>query len=116
MRTRRLMPATERRDEILNLLLEKRFVTTEELLTRFNVSRQTIITDITVLTVSYPIYPRMGKGGGYEIENGYHLGKQYLNEEQEDLIRRLAATDLDDQSRAILNSILDKFAHKKEGI
>ena len=112
MRKRKLLTATERRQEILDLLLEKRSVTADELVRLFDVTRQTINSDITVLTCSYPIETRLGPGGGYYIEDGYHLGKQYLSEEQESVLRELAATTLDDKTRATLNSILDKFAHK----
>ena len=112
MRERKLLTATERRQEILDLLLAKRFVSAEELRLRFKVSQPTIRTDIEVLTISYPIEVQMGPGGGYYVEDGYHLGKQYLSEEQESVLRELAATTLDDKTRATLNSILDKFAHK----
>lgn len=112
MRKRKLLPATERRQEILDLLLEQRHVSAQELATQFNVHVNTIKVDMTVLSCSYPIMAQTGPGGGYFIEDGYHLGKQYLSEEQEGVLRELAAATLDDKTRATLNSILDKFAHK----
>ncbi len=108
------MTANDRRMAIVEYLCEHRSASREQLQIEFNVCHGTIDNDITVLSCSYPIYTVPGRyGGGVFIEDGYYVGKQYLTEEQESVLRSLASTSLDTKTQATLNSILDKFGHKR---
>lgn len=108
-----MQSTTDRRMAILEYLCECRKTTCDDLVERFKVTRRTILRDLVVLTCSYPIGASAGRyDGGVYIIGDFHLGKQYLNEKQEKLLRELAASALDEESRATLQSILDKFAHK----
>ena len=106
------MTATDRRQAILDYLLLHRRATRQQLMDMFNVGERTIDRDIIALSCTYPIDTVPGRAGGVVIEDGYHLGKQYLDKKQEDLIRQLTASATDNETRATLQSILDKFAHK----
>ena len=65
--------------------------------------------DILELSLSHPIYTQSGRhGGGIYVADGYYLGKQYLSEEQRNVIESLIPTVGDDQ-RKVLLSIVSKF-------
>ena len=57
------MRALERRDKILELLCEKRFLKTADLVREFNTTRTTIQNDILELSLSYPVFTKKGTGG-----------------------------------------------------
>lgn len=63
------MSANERRRAILEALCMRRFDTQVNLAYEFGVTRQTIITDILVLSCDYPIYTTTGGGGGVHVED-----------------------------------------------
>ena len=107
------MTANDRRMEIMQYLCEVRRATRLELIERFGVSHGTIDNDLCILSCSYPITIEMGRRGGVVVEDGYYLGKQFLNQEQESLLQKLAADAPDDQSRETLLSIIRKFSHKE---
>ena len=92
---------SERRQMILDYLLEHRETTRYELSNHFNVSLRTIERDILILSCSYPIMTIQGGGGGIKIANGYRLGMKYLSESQ---------TALHGRSRARRNMCGDALA------
>lgn len=104
--------ANDRRLAILMYLCRVGSATRQELMDRFQVSKNTIDRDVIELSRHHPVDTVLGRAGGVVIEDGYYLGKQYLNEEQESLLRTLTAVAPDAKSRATLQSILDMFAHK----
>lgn len=105
--------ANDRRLEMLKYLCRVGSATRQELMDRFHVSKNTVDRDLIELSRSHPIDTVVGRAGGVVIEDGYYLGKQFLNEEQESLLHVLAASTSDEKTRATLNSILEKFAHKR---
>ena len=108
------MTATERRQAILEALCERRRETVENLAYEFSVSTRTIKRDILELSLSYPVYTVSGRyHSGVYIAADYYLGKQYLTEEQLDLIISLKSQVGDDQRR-ILDSIVKKFGKVKK--
>lgn len=110
-----MITAMERRQEIIELLCEKRHLTAEFLAEKFKVTRQTIYSDISILTLSYPIDVKRGKEtGGIYIAEGYYLGKQYLTDEQKNLLINLKGTVSEEQA-IILQSIINKFARPNLG-
>ena len=100
---------SERRQMILEYLLEHRETTRFELSNHFNVSLRTIERDILILSCSYPIITIQGGGGGIKIADGYRLGMKYLSESQAALLEQLSET-LSGKDLEIMQSILKIFS------
>ena len=108
------MTSSERRQAILEALCERRHDKVENLAYEFHVSERTIRNDVLELSLSYPVYTVSGRyHSGVYIAADYYLGKQYLTEEQLDLIISLKSQVGDDQRR-ILDSIVKKFGKVKK--
>ncbi|MBR4474982.1 MAG: DeoR family transcriptional regulator [Oscillospiraceae bacterium] len=105
------MTATERRQEIINVLISRRHATAGELAAEYGVSERTIRSDLSVLTCEYPIEPVFGKyGGGFRLAEWFRPGRKVLAREQADAIRK-AAQFLDGKDRQALLSILAQFSN-----
>ena len=100
---------SERRQMILEYLLEHRETTRFELSNHFNVSLRTIERDVLILSCSYPIITIQGGGGGIKIADGYRLGMKYLSESQAALLEQLSET-LSGKDLEIMQSILKIFS------
>ena len=100
---------SERRQMILEYLLEHKETTRFELSNHFNVSLRTIERDILILSCSYPIITIQGGGGGIKIADGYRLGMKYLSESQAALLEQLSET-LSGKDLEIMQSILKMFS------
>ena len=108
------MTALERRQAILEVLCERRHDKVANLAFEFGVSTRTIKNDILELSLSYPVYTMTGRyHSGVYIADDYYPGKQYLTEEQLELIISLQSQVGDDQRR-ILESIVKKFGKSKK--
>lgn len=71
------MTATDRRMEIISILVVSGHATAKELAQEFGVTRRTILRDIAALSYGYPIYTKPGgAGGGVFIMDSY---KPYNN-------------------------------------
>ena len=104
------MTASERRQEIISLLVSRRHVTSEDLACMFGVSERTIRADITELTRMYPIEPVYGRhGGGFRLANWYHPDRRVLAQEQIQAIRK-AAQFLEGKDQQALLSVLSQFS------
>lgn len=107
------MKALERRQAIIELLCERRYEKISNLAFEFGVSWRTICRDIQELSLSYPIYTECSRGkAGVYIEEGYYLGKQYLREDEEELIQNLIA-EKTGEDRVRLVRILKRFGRPK---
>lgn len=104
--------ALERRQEILEALSDRRFETVQNLATEFDVSVRTIKYDLEYLACSAPIYTVQGNGGGVRVADGWYVGRRYLHNDQESLLRELMDGLQPDQQR-IMQSILSSFAKPK---
>lgn len=103
------MSAIERRQMILEYLSDYRQATYRELAERFGVSKNTIVTDIEELTCSAPIFTVAGKNGGIRVADGWYIGRRYLHDDQEALLRKLLpGLQLEDQKT--MERILMSFA------
>lgn len=108
------MTALERREAILEVLCERRHDKVANLAFEFGVSTRTIKNDILELSLSYPVYTVTGRyHSGVYIADDYYPGKQYLTEEQLELIISLQS-QVDDDQRRILESIVKKFGRSKK--
>ena len=103
-----MQSTTDRRQMILECLLDKRHSTRKELAEKFGVSTRTIERDIIVLSCSYPIETQQGGGGGIFIADGYRLGMKYLTDEQVTLLERLSCK-LSGEEQTIMQSIIKCF-------
>ena len=65
-----MQSTTDRRQMILEYLLDNRHATRKELAEKFGVSTRTIERDVIVLSCSYPIDAQQGGGGGIFIAEG----------------------------------------------
>ena len=99
--------------EILQVLIERKEGTLENLAFEFGVSKRTIQYDIETLSLSHPIYCESGNGGGIRIEKDYKIGKRRFSQEQEEFLRslmpRLSAGEQDK-----MNEILNEFTRRKK--
>ncbi len=70
------MNTTDRRTEIMNILIIRRHTTARELAEELRVTTRTIQRDIQALSSGFPVYTRQGGDGGIFIEESY---KPYIN-------------------------------------
>ena len=104
------MDAVERRQQILELLCQRRKDTMQNLAAELGVSERTIRRDVEILTRSYPLETVCSRyGGGVRVADWYHLDRQRMSPRQTALLRRLAA-DLRGEDLEVMEQILLKFA------
>ena len=104
------MDAVERRQQILELLCQRRKDTMQNLAAELGVSERTIRRDVESLTRSYPLETVCGRyGGGVRVADWYHLDRQRMSPKQTALLRRLAA-DLRGEDLEVMEQILLKLA------
>ena len=104
------MDAVERRQQILELLCQRRKDTMQNLAAELGVSERTIRRYVEILTRSYPLETVCGRyGGGVRVADWYHLDRQRMSPKQTALLRRLAA-DLRGEDLEVMEQILLKFA------
>ena len=107
------MNALERRQVLIELLCERRYDKMSNLAFELGVSRRTICRDIQELSLSYPIYTECSRGNaGVYIEENYYLGKQYLRQEEEELLQKLIL-EKTGEDKARLIKILERFSKPK---
>ena len=100
----------ERRQKILEILCLRRHETTDNLAHEFNVSRETIRRDITVLTCSYPVETVQGSHGGVRVADWFHLDRRALNSDEITFLRKLEGR-LEGADCEMLNRIISTFSH-----
>ena len=104
------MSAGERRQQILELLCQRRKETIPNLAAELGVCERTVRRDIEALTLSYPIETCCGRyGGGVKMADWYYQGRRRLTPRQTNLLRRLAV-DLQGEDLEDINQILAQFA------
>ena len=97
------MRATERRQALLELMCERRQEKIDNLAYEFNVSRATVYRDVLELSLSYPIYTVAGShNGGVFVQDDYYLGKQYLSDEQKELLETMLVNCDANQKKTML--------------
>ena len=103
------MTANERRNEIVRILVSRRHETMKQLASELNVTDRTIRTDITVLTVDYPLETVRGNGGCVKVADWYHPHKHSLSQEQIKVLTELTKT-VNTYQAEILIGILKTYA------
>ncbi|MBQ8189901.1 MAG: DeoR family transcriptional regulator [Lachnospiraceae bacterium] len=114
------MEAVERRNEILRLLCQRRFETTNNLAFEFKVSAKTIRRDIEELSLFAPIYTKPGKhNGGIYVMEGYAMDRMYMRETEIQVLEKILMTVGKDKEilssgeREILESIISVYSNPK---
>jgi predicted DNA-binding transcriptional regulator YafY len=106
------MTATERREEILRILIKRKQESISNLAFELNTCIRTIKYDILSLSFSYPIYTVQGKGGGVFIDPEYYLHKQYLKSYEQECLEQMLEIASPEQQK-ILNNILERYSRPK---
>lgn len=75
----------------------------------FDASFHTIRNDIRVLELKYPIYTRIGAGGGVFILDSSRLQQRWLTVHQRELLMDVCSV-LDDERVLLMKSIIDGLA------
>lgn len=104
--------ATERRQEILYFISDRRRVKYREIADEFNISYNTARNDVAILMCSHPIYTETTATGGVCAMDGWYASKRYLTDEQETLLRKLTV-GLQPEDQKTLESVLTAFAKPK---
>ena len=108
-----MMTALERREQILLLLVERKFEKIENLAFEFSVNERTIRRDIVELSLSYPIYTKAGMyESGVYIDPDYFLHKQYLKSNEQECLEEVLKI-VNPEQQKILNTILKKYSRPK---
>lgn len=104
------MSASERRQEIMNILVNRRQETAKNLAAEFGVSEKTIYNDVLVLTRNYPLETVKGRyGGGIKLVDWFRPTRNVLCEEQKRALEK-ACTLLSGEDLVALQSILTQFS------
>ena len=95
----------ERRRQLIAVLYKHQNDTVGNLAFEFNVSSHTISNDIRVLELEYPIYTKVGAGGGVFILDSSRLQQRWLTVRQRELLMSVCDT-LDDKKALLMKSII----------
>lgn len=106
------MNVSERRAEIISILIVKRRVTAVELAVEFGVTVRTIENDIQALSLGYPIYTKPGVTGGVFMSEHYNPYVNTLTLKELQTLKEVyhAAAD---RHKEILFQILHKYGPDK---
>lgn len=95
----------ERRRRLIAALYERQNDTVGNLAFEFSVNSHTIRNDIRVLELEYPIYTKMGAGGGVFILDSSRLQQRWLTVRQRKLLMDVCNI-LDDEQALAMKSII----------
>ena len=83
------MTATERREEIMRIMIARREESMQVLARELGVTDRTIRNDVLVLTASYPLETVRGNGGGVRLDKQYHPYRNTMTRQQTETILNL---------------------------
>lgn len=99
------LPLHERRRQLISVRYERRNDTVGNLAFDFNVSAHTIRHDIRALEFEYPIYTKVGAGGGVFILDSSRLQQRWLTVRQQELLMDVCS-DLDTEKALLIKSFI----------
>lgn len=76
------MDVSTRRKNILEILCRRRFETIHNLAVELEVSDRTIQRDVFLLSLTEPIYTRVGRYGGVYVVESFYLNKRYFTNDE----------------------------------
>ena len=106
------MTANERRAEIMRIMTARRQESMGRLALELGVTRRTISSDITALTVDYPLETKQGNGGCVKVADWYHPHRNLLNEEQQRTLSQLMESATEQQAE-VLREMLVEYGSPK---
>ena len=95
----------ERRRRLIAVLYERQNDTVGNLAFEFAVSSHTIRNDLRVLELEYPIYTKVGMGGGVFVLDSCRLKQKWLTVRQRELLMDVCSV-LDDEQALLMRSII----------
>ena len=95
----------ERRRQLIVRIYERQQDTIGNLAFEFGVSSHTIRNDIRVLELEYPIYTKVGMGGGVIVLDSCRLQQRWLTVRQRELLMDVCSV-LDDERALLMKSII----------
>ena len=102
------MGASERRAEVLRILVARRSETAPNLAMELGVSVSTIRRDILTLMVDYPLENQQGNNGCVRLADWYHPRKRLFSREQQQVLTELVAVSDERQAR-VLRELLSAY-------
>ena len=102
------MTASERRSEIICILVARRFVTIQRLANELSVSSRTIMHDIVILTAHYPIDTLRGRSGGVKLAEWYNPYCGLFSAEQQLVLVNLLSK-ADEYEREVILQMLREY-------
>lgn len=100
--------AFSRRREMELIFMSGKKVTTQELMYKFEVGRNTIRKDIDFLSLYLPITSKQGYGGGYYLAERYSRFQNSLTKEQLECLKVLQEICPEEEIE-VLESIIQEF-------
>lgn len=100
------MSTSERRNEIMRILHSRRHETMRRLADELGVTDRTIRTDITVLTVDYPLETLRGNGGCVKLADWYHPYKNILSGEQRSVLAQMIEKGDEHQAKVLREMLI----------
>ena len=86
------MRVNERRNELLKILCRRRHETIRNLASEFGVSERTIRRDIEALSLSVPIYTKIGRySGGVYLVDKYSMDRIYMRESELAVLKKISS-------------------------
>lgn len=110
------MSANERREEIIRILTGRRHETMTKLASELGVTTRTIRTDITVLTVDYPLETYRGNGGGVKLADNYWPHKNILSQEQQQVLFQVMSKANDSEAKVLKDLIQAYGSYKNKNL
>lgn len=104
----------ERRIEMLFLLISCRKTTITELMSYFDVSRDSIFRDLSFLSRYAPIYTKPGMFGGVFLMEGYKKNILLPLSDDEKLLLEKLSNNLTEMDLYLMKNIINKYS-KPEG-
>ena len=86
------MTAHERRDEIIQYLSERRKSTIRELMTLYDVGRNTIRSDLIAITACIPFEVKSGRYGGIFVDKDWYPAKWYYSKTDSEFLKNISAS------------------------
>lgn len=102
------MTMHERRAEIMRILMARRREKMGRLAQELHVTPRTIRTDITNLTVDYPLETQRGNGGCVRLADWYHPNRNTLSGEQQRVLSQLLSV-CDEHQANVLRQMLQEY-------
>ena len=102
------MNTSDRRKNIMNILILRSRTTAKELAKELGVTGRTIMNDIQALSMDYPIYTRPGGNGGIFIKDDYQPYSNTLTAEELGVLREVYG-ESKGKRKQMLFQILKKY-------